>query len=161
MRALGLDLGSRQWGWAAGEMPGPALLASGTERLPDVGAGRLAARMADRLAALIDHHRVGVVATERPFIHWNAYQPQQVRLWFMLLGVAHLVVHQRIEAPMREAPIQEYRRAFTGDGRADKIKVQAECVARGWRPQSPDEADAMAIMAWALDAPRPFRMECT
>lgn len=161
MRALAIDLGGEQWGWAAGEFPGSAPIRSGTERLPDVSDGRLNAMFHERFYGLIRNHRPDIVATEEPFIHWANFQPKQVRRWYQMLGVAHLCVYTAGLPGLREIHIGTYKKAFAGDGRAKKDEIVAECVRRGWDVNSEDEADARAILCCVLEIPRPFGMEAT
>ena len=50
-------------------------------------------------------------------------------------------------------PVGTIKRFATGRGNADKAAMVAAMRARGFRPSDDNEADALAILLWALDAP--------
>lgn len=53
--------------------------------------------------------------------------------------------------PYSGVPVGTIKKSFTGAGNANKAKMIAECERRGYRPATDDEADAIALFAWALE----------
>lgn len=145
MAVLALDLGGASWGWACG----PAPLRSGTESLPDVGDGRLLAMFHERLWSLIRNFGPDLVACEMPFIHWSRFQPQQIRRWYGLLGVAQMCVHAAGIRPLLEIATSSAKKALTGSGKSTKDDVVNACIAGGHSIGSEDEADAIAVLCAA------------
>lgn len=145
MKILAVDLGGSRWGWACG----PAPLLSGTETLPDVGDGRLLSMFHERLWSLVRNFAPGQVACEMPFIHWNKFQPRQVRRWYGLLAVAQMCVHAAGLPPLREIGSQSAKKALTGNARSSKDDVLNACLAHRADVKSEDEADAIAVLCAA------------
>lgn len=55
--------------------------------------------------------------------------------------------------PYAGVPVSTIKRHATGKGNADKAAMIAAARTRGFAPQDDNEADALAIMAWALEQP--------
>lgn len=54
------------------------------------------------------------------------------------------------QIPYMGVPVGTIKRSFTNNGNASKDLMIAECVRRGFSPADDNEADAIAIMDWAL-----------
>ena len=67
--------------------------------------------------------------------------------------LAHLTAWcEERELPYQGVPVGTIKRFATGKGNAGKDAVIAAMRARGFRPSDDNEADALAILLWALDA---------
>ncbi|HXG80130.1 MAG TPA: hypothetical protein VNJ31_12440 [Methyloceanibacter sp.] len=53
--------------------------------------------------------------------------------------------------PYQGVPVGSIKRHVTGKGNADKQAVIAAVRARGFRPADDNEADAIAVLLWAID----------
>ena len=53
--------------------------------------------------------------------------------------------------PYEGVPVGTIKRHITGKGSADKAAVIAAVRARGFNPADDNEADAIAILLWAID----------
>lgn len=53
--------------------------------------------------------------------------------------------------PYQGVPVGTIKRFITGKGNADKQAVIEAVRARGYRPSDDNEADAIAILLWAID----------
>jgi hypothetical protein len=53
--------------------------------------------------------------------------------------------------PYQGVPVGTMKRHATGKGAAGKHEVIAAVRARGFRPSDDNEADALAILYWAID----------
>ena len=55
------------------------------------------------------------------------------------------------ELPYQGVPVGTIKRHATGKGNADKVAMVAAARARGYSPADDNEADAIAILHWALE----------
>ncbi|MCC3262572.1 hypothetical protein LLE87_30850, partial [Paenibacillus polymyxa] len=46
--------------------------------------------------------------------------------------------------------VKTIKKFWTGNGNADKETMTAQAKARGYRPESDNDADALAILHWAV-----------
>ncbi|MBM3558156.1 MAG: hypothetical protein FJX47_21660 [Alphaproteobacteria bacterium] len=53
--------------------------------------------------------------------------------------------------PYQGVPVGTIKRHVTGKGNADKTAVMAAIRARGYAPADDNEADALALLLWALE----------
>jgi Holliday junction resolvasome RuvABC endonuclease subunit len=53
--------------------------------------------------------------------------------------------------PLSRCPVGTIKRHITGKGNADKQAVIAAVRERGFSPADDNEADAIAILLWAID----------
>ncbi len=53
--------------------------------------------------------------------------------------------------PYQSAPVGTIKKHATGSGNASKAAMIAAAVARGFGPRDDNEADALAILHWAMD----------
>ncbi|MDP3264209.1 MAG: hypothetical protein Q8M59_14740 [Tabrizicola sp.] len=54
--------------------------------------------------------------------------------------------------PYEGVPVGTWKRCVCGKGNASKDEVVAAMIARGFVPATSDEADALAILLWAIEA---------
>lgn len=147
---LALDLATRT-GWAAWT-PGESAPRHGRR---DLGRGRQlgsfihGARM--WLETLIQMERPAIVAYEAPILPQKTSQGAVRKLMGLVCEVEAACVGCRSEAV--EVRASAARRFFTGDGGGKRAEVKArvigQCRALGWQPASDDEADALAVLAYA------------
>ena len=70
--------------------------------------------------------------------------------------LAHLTAWaEMFKIPYRGVPVGTIKRHVTGRGNADKEAVIAAVRALGFDPADDNEADALALLDWALEARRP------
>lgn len=53
--------------------------------------------------------------------------------------------------PAGEIHVSTLKKYATGSGRADKETMTAMAIARGWDPETEDEADALWVLDWGLN----------
>jgi Holliday junction resolvasome RuvABC endonuclease subunit len=53
--------------------------------------------------------------------------------------------------PYQGVPVGTWKRCLCGKGNASKGEVIAAVIANGFSPASSDEADALAILHWAVE----------
>ncbi|MGQ0825731.1 MAG: crossover junction endodeoxyribonuclease RuvC [Actinomycetota bacterium] len=144
---LGIDPGVSRCGYGvvAREQGTQRAIACGvlrtepTEPLPD----RLVA-LADELTDLVTQYRPSTVAVERVLFQANARTAISVG---QASGLA-LVAAARAGVPVVQYSPNEVKLAITGDGRADKVAVQAmvtRLLGLADVPQPADAADALAL----------------
>lgn len=144
---LALDLGSRT-GWAV--LPRSGRIASGvTEFRPGrfEGAGMAFLRFEKFLADLNrDAGPFDAVVFEEVRAHAGTLAAQ-VYGGFL----AHLTAWcERKAAPYLGVPVGTIKRHVTGKGNAPKEDVIRAVRARGFLPKDDNEADALALLAWAI-----------
>ncbi len=147
MKILGIDPGSSITGYGVVVIEGSrlSLIEAGALRLPK--SRKLAPRLrdaADRLHALIDHHRPDEACLETVFQHVNVRSA---------LVLAHLRGSLMVELERWDVPLHEYtpleiKKALVGYGHADKEQVRS-MVVRLLRlktlPRPNDVSDALAV----------------
>lgn len=144
---LALDLGS-QCGWAV--LPRSGRIASGTSGFrPDrfSGAGMVYLRFEKFLADLArDAGPFHAVVFEEVRAHAGTLAAQ-VYGGFL----AHLTAWcERKAAPYLGVPVATIKRHATGKGNAPKEDVIRAVRAQGFLPKDDNEADALALLAWAI-----------
>lgn len=149
MTVLGIDPGSRKFGWAVVQQRGKLVqrLAGGVVRLN----GELPERLGEiltNMTALLDAHVVQALAIESAFVHAN---PRTALVLGQARGVPIAL------AAARSLPVFEYapaavKRAIVGSGRAEKHQMQHMIAATLGLTDLPaeDEADALAIAVMHL-----------
>ena len=144
---LALDLGSHT-GWALRSRDGT--ITSGTVTFRPgrfEGAGMAFLRFRNWLDELADlAHGIDRVAFEEVRAHAGTIAAQ-VYGGFL----AHLTAwceHERV--PYQGVPVGTIKRHATGKGNAGKDAVIAAMTAKGHHPADDNEADALAILHWAL-----------
>lgn len=89
-----------------------------------------------------------LIVYEAPILHSGQMTPATALKLQGLAALTELIAFRR-EVPVRQANNQTVKKFFAGYGHAKKPDMIAACRDRGWNIDSPDEADALAILAWA------------
>jgi len=157
---LALDIATRT-GWAYGK-PGELPL-SGSERLAPAGSSNGAVGRG-LLRWLTDFTKVNAVAAlyieapMNPQIMGGKTTFGTARMLIGLCFLAETVAEARGIYFIREANVQDVRKHFLGKARPKdkKREVMARCKALGWDHTDDNEADALALWAYAcaVEAPR-------
>lgn len=162
---LALDLATRT-GWAAANAEAIANWPRGgpvvSERGPVHGAasghlvlgnklGQKLHNLDNLICALAVDHDVGIIVFEAPFMRGAS-----TRALFAMAGVAELAAH-RLGILVREANNLTVKKHFTGYGTAKKHQMADAAKDLGFSPKSHDEADAIAVLDYAIAclAPNP------
>lgn len=165
MRILALDLATRL-GWACGSLD-PTPTSYGVFVLPKTkeDLGRFAQAYRDWFTAALDELEPTEVIYESPFLP-KTTGVTTVRKLSGLTFVTELITSDR-KIPVREANNWDVRDHFVGARMAPrsipqdqrrkwiKDKVMAECARRGFRVAGDDDADALALLSFALSLAKP------
>jgi crossover junction endodeoxyribonuclease RuvC len=160
MRILGIDPGLRLTGYGVVELDAstssvnaePRIIEGGVVRIPpDLPLPVRLRRLHEEIAAVIDELRPELVAVESVFTHPDRASTG-VRMGHAR-GVILLAAAQRGLEVVEHAPAQ-VKKSLTGDGSADKARMQLAIAARcglAEPPEPPDVADALAIALCAAN----------
>jgi crossover junction endodeoxyribonuclease RuvC len=146
---LGIDPGSRRCGYGVVARAGTRLLrmASGVIAPGDLPMPERLARILDRLGALLEHGGIDAVAVETAFC---GLSPRSALALGQARGIA-LAAAARAGMPVFEFAPSEVKRAFTGNGRAEKAQmVRTARALFGGSARLSDEADALAVAVCCL-----------
>lgn len=158
---LALDLATHT-GWALGRLPRRPLLPmeariqkppkplSGWVRFghPGCSVGEFAdAAEAWGRAFLTEHQPSGLIY-EKPILPADT-NPETVLKLNGLATIMLMLAHRFSIRWVRNAQPSKVKVSFCGDGSPGKEGVQAECMARGWKFATDDEADALALLDYA------------
>lgn len=142
-KILGVDPGLTRCGWAvvqSGQLVSSGLLQTGSEELPDVRVGKIAAE----LELILTTHKPQLVALERVFAQANLRSVMGVaQISGALMASSH-----RLDIPVEFFTPSEVKAAVTGNGRATKEQVKlmvAQLLKLSEAPKVADVADAMAV----------------
>lgn len=138
MRILALDIATTV-GWAVSG--GPSGIKSFQREAKDFG--RLGVAFQLWLGGMIKHHRPGLVAIEAPFMRG----PSTYHLMGLCFA-AHTVASFH-GLPRREVPPRKLKKFATDNGNAKKPAMVAAVQAWGFDVTDHNEADAIAVLAWA------------
>ena len=145
---LALDLGTTT-GWAMRTAGGQIL--SGTQDFRPrrfEGGGMRYIRFTDHLVQLaMSAHGIGRVVFEEVRRHAGT-DAAHVYGGFLATLTAWCEEH---EVPYQGVPVGTIKRHVTGRGNADKAAVIAAVRARGFTPADDNEADALALLFWAIE----------
>jgi len=161
VRILALDIAS-QTGWAYGA-PGE-LPRAGTIRFapPSSSNGAVGRGLMRWFSDFLKLNAVDAIYFEAPFDPRKMGMKTNMNTSRMLLGLV-FTLETLAEAKgiyrLRETEVRDVRKHFLGrnpTGDAGKVAVQARCRQLGWKFDSADAADALAVwsMACALEAPK-------
>jgi hypothetical protein len=119
---------------------------------PGASAGEVGARFEYWLESLAAEHLPGYLIFESPFARPPLRDVVIRRLYGMAM-VAEVVGHRRGMA-VREVDTPSVAKFFTGQARwgsreAKKAATKRVCARYGWSPVTEDEADALAVLAYA------------
>jgi Holliday junction resolvasome RuvABC endonuclease subunit len=144
---LALDLGSR-CGWAVLSARSGEVASGVAEFRPGrfEGAGMAFLRFETFLENINNAATLGIVVFEEVRAHRGTLAAQ-VYGGFL----AHLTAWcERKAVPYTAVPVATIKRHATGKGNASKDEVIAAVRARGFAPKDDNEADAIAILDWAV-----------
>jgi crossover junction endodeoxyribonuclease RuvC len=158
MRILGIDPGLRVTGYGVVQIDPnsptgePSIVEGGVVRVPpDLPLPVRLRRLHEDIAGIIDELHPSLVAVESVFTHPDRASTG-VRMGHAR-GVILLAAAQRGLEVVEHAPAQ-VKKSLTGDGSADKARMQLAIAARcglAAPPEPPDVADALAIALCAAN----------
>lgn len=143
---LALDLGTKL-GWAL--LPRGGQITHGTESFAprkSWSPGQRWQRFRTFLHEVVSRQNVHVIAYEDVKRHAGT---DAAHAYGAFLALTELVAdsHRVRLAPVGVGTIKKH---WTGKGNADKAAMLAEARGRGFRPESDNDADALAILSWAM-----------
>ncbi|MGZ8132557.1 hypothetical protein ACXU40_09215 [Bordetella bronchiseptica] len=143
---LALDLGTRL-GWAL--LPRGGQITHGTESFAprkSWSPGQRWQRFRTFLHQVVAHNNVHVIAYEDVKRHVGT---DAAHAYGAFLALTELVAdsHRVRLVPVGVGTIKKH---WTGKGTADKAAMLAQAKARGFRPETDNDADALAILSWAV-----------
>ncbi|WP_241061187.1 hypothetical protein [Achromobacter xylosoxidans] len=143
---LALDLGTKL-GWALQLRGRP--ITHGTESFTprkSWSPGQRWQRFRTFLHEVVAHNNVHVIAYEDVKRHAGT---DAAHAYGAFLALTELVAdsHRVRLVPVGVGTIKKH---WTGKGNADKAAMEAQARARGFRPESDNDADALAILHWAV-----------
>lgn len=144
---LALDLGTKT-GWAVATRDG--LQFCGTESFTPRARwtpGQRWLRFRAWLVDLLHKHDIHALAYERVVFGHSSAASSDVYGAFKCL-VELTVEGRNIE--LLTVAVPTVKKHWTGSGRADKAAMVAEAKRRGFRPDSDNAADALAVLDWAI-----------
>ena len=151
MDIIAFDLAT-QTGWARYAPAGT--IRFGSFRMPYTGpaVGLFLTVFRERIAELIEEGP-DVIVFETPWVGSKTSQDTARKL-MCLAGFLEFECHQ-FDIRCFEVNNAAVRKFFCGKGRAPRLEIKAlvmnACLARGWSPRNDDEADALAVLDFALD----------
>lgn len=143
---LALDLGTKL-GWAL--LPRGGQITHGTESFAprkSWSPGQRWQRFRTFLYEVVSRQNVHVIAYEDVKRHIGT---DAAHAYGAFLALTELVAdsHRVRLMPVGVGTIKKH---WTGKGNADKAAMEAQARARGFRPESDNDADALAILHWAV-----------
>lgn len=156
---LALDLGTHM-GWALLRQDGQLESGHETFALPKAPVGE-GTRFVEFRRWLVDvkasNEQLGRIVYERVH-HVGDGQAYAAQLYGGFLAVLMMFgEHHRI--PYDGFQIAHIKKTWTGKGNADKNAMIARCRELGFKPETSDEADAIAVLHVALDRAPPLPLE--
>lgn len=151
MRLLTLDLATNI-GWAARSDSGR--ISHGVYRLPSTGknVGAFLDKFDLWLSDMVTTHQPQRLLYETPWVGPQTSQDTARKL-LCLGGFTEFICHRR-EVDCWEANNASVRAHFIGKGRGERGELKrltiAKCRERGWAPKSDDDADALAMLSFAM-----------
>jgi len=146
---LALDLATRT-GWAIATRDGRIL--SGCESFVPRASwdpGQRGLRFKAWLQEMLAHRDVHAIVYEVVIRHGPQNMAAAAHLYGLLEGLMWMAASTR-QLPVEGVQPTVVKKTWTGSGRADKGAMVAEAKRRGFRPVDDNEADALAILDWAV-----------
>lgn len=143
---LALDLGTKT-GYAVRQRNGKVV--HGTQSFAprkSWSAGQRWLRFQSWLGELLDLHRVDQIAYEHVSFHAGVRDAHCYGAFRALVEMAA----DRRNIGLVGTNVQMVKRHWTGKGGADKAAMIAQARARGFRPETDNDADALAVLDWAV-----------
>lgn len=147
---LALDLGTKL-GWAVRARDGAVW--HGTEAFTPRKSwtpGQRWLRARSFLTDLIVRHQATVIAYEDVKRHVGT---DAAHAYGAFLCIVQMVADSH-RATLQPVGVGTIKKHWTGKGNADKDAMLAQARARGFRPETDNDADALAILHWAVDQER-------
>lgn len=147
---LALDLGTKL-GWAVRARDGAVW--HGTEAFTprkNWTPGQRWLRARSFLTDLIVRHQVTVIAYEDVKRHMGT---DAAHAYGAFLCIVQMVADSH-RATLQPVGVKTIKKFWTGNGNADKDAMVAQAKARGFRPETDNDGDALAILHWAVDQER-------
>lgn len=143
---LSLDLGTHT-GWAVRRRSGA--ISYGTDEFPDHKAapGQRWVDFRYWLAQKMNDEQIHLLIYENVVFTHSSSQASNVYGGF--LALAQMGARTR-NIPFRAVAVPTVKKHWTGSGRAKKPDMIAEARRRGFRPDTDNAADALAILHWAI-----------
>lgn len=143
---LALDLGTKT-GYAVRKRDGKVV--HGTQSFApraSWSAGQRWLRFQSWLGELLELHQVGRIAYEHVSFHAGVRDAHCYGAFRALVEMAA----DRRNIELVGTNVQTVKRHWTGKGGADKAAMVAQARARGFRPETDNDADALAVLDWAV-----------
>lgn len=147
---LALDLGTKL-GWAVRARDGAVW--HGTEVFTPRKSwtpGQRWLRARSFVTDLVVRHQVHAIAYEDVKRHVGT---DAAHAYGAFLCLVQMVADSH-RAALMPVGVGTIKKHWTGKGNADKAAMEAQARARGFRPESDNDADALAILHWAVDQER-------
>ena len=157
---LALDMSSRL-GFALARLPArpltPLEMATIRPKQPMSGVVKFSGEVGPFLAnferwlnQMLDEHQPAGIAFESPILP-TITTPQTVMKLMGLASVLLMTCHKRRIGWVRQAQPATVKKFISGHGGKGKERVMAAIDSFGWRYQTDDEADALALWCFAAD----------
>lgn len=98
------------------------------------------------LSELVQREQVHVIVFERVAFAHSSSAASDVYGGFKALVEMAADAHR---CELLDVAVTTVKKHFTGSGRADKAAMLAEAKRRGFRPDTDNAADALAVLSWA------------
>lgn len=98
------------------------------------------------LAETVEREQVHAIAYERVVFGHSSASASDVYGGFKALVEMAADAHR---CELLDVAVPTVKKHFTGSGRADKAAMVAEAKRRGFRPDTDNAADALAVLSWA------------
>lgn len=147
---LALDLGTKL-GWAVRARDGAVW--HGTEAFTprkNWTPGQRWLRARSFLTDLIVRHQATVIAYEDVKRHMGT---DAAHAYGAFLCIVQMVADSH-RATLQPVGVKTIKKFWTGNGNADKEAMKAQATVRGFKPDTDNDADALAILHWAVDQER-------
>lgn len=147
---LALDLGTKL-GWAVRARDGKVW--HGTEVFTprkNWTPGQRWLRARSFLTDLIVRHQATVIAYEDVKRHMGT---DAAHAYGAFLCIVQMVADSH-RATLQPVGVKTIKKFWTGNGNADKDAMKAQATVRGFKPDTDNDADALAILHWAVDQER-------
>ena len=144
---LALDLGTHT-GYAVRRRDGQII--HGTESFSprkSWGPGQRWLRYRSWLSSLIEREQIHTIAYELVHRHLGT---EAAHAYGAFQALTEMSAEGR-NIELLPVGVGVIKRSWTGKGNADKAAMIAEAKRRGFRPESDNSADALAILHWAID----------
>lgn len=151
MKILGFDLASNA-GCAFGEVSGIPI--AWTEVIGEAGGTQPArfSQMFHLTSALIKKYDPDIIAIEKPIAAGVVGNEARIQLAFGYRAAVFAVAHMRFKRVV-EYDVGTIRKYFIGKGNLKRVEAKKQTVERcgrlGWTVKNDDEADALAVWAYA------------